>query len=124
MKKIEKLERELKKLASVENIVGTAIIARNGMVIAEELPEGIDERRVGAMAATLMASIEILASTVGKGLPKRVYIELERTSAVVFELGPRAVLLTLLAPNTDLEQTASKLELNIKELTKIILGGE
>ncbi|MEW6070628.1 MAG: roadblock/LC7 domain-containing protein [Candidatus Thermoplasmatota archaeon] len=123
MERIEKLERELKKLATVEGILGSAIIARNGMVIAEELPEGVDERRVAAMAATLMASIETLASTIGKGLPKRVHTELERSSVMVFELGPRALLLAMLSPNIDLEQVVSKLEENTERVKKILIGG-
>ncbi|MDI6855649.1 MAG: roadblock/LC7 domain-containing protein [Candidatus Thermoplasmatota archaeon] len=123
MEKIDKLQRELKKLATIEGIVGSAIIARNGLIIAEELPEGVDERRVGAMAATLVASIETLASTIGKGVPKRVEAELERSSIIVSRLGHRALLLAILAPNANLELINSKLELTIKELNELMLRG-
>ncbi|MBU2564842.1 MAG: roadblock/LC7 domain-containing protein, partial [Candidatus Thermoplasmatota archaeon] len=70
--KSEKLLAELKKLANVGGIEGSAVVARNGLIIASDLPRDVDERRLGAMSATMMGAVETAAITLNKGTIKRV----------------------------------------------------
>lgn len=56
--KSERLRQVLKKVTAVHGVNGAAIVARNGLLIASDIPRDVDEQRVGAMTATMMGAIE------------------------------------------------------------------
>ena len=46
-------DKELEKLELISGVLGTALINRNGLIITTRLPRDFDERKFGAMVATL-----------------------------------------------------------------------
>ena len=62
--KVQNLHKELEKLEGISDIIGTALVNRNGLLIASKLPRDIDDRKFCAMAATMFGAIETAASTI------------------------------------------------------------
>ncbi|MHA1471720.1 MAG: roadblock/LC7 domain-containing protein [Promethearchaeota archaeon] len=51
------ITKELAKLDLISGICGTAICNRNGLIIISRIPRHIDDRKFGAMAATMFEAI-------------------------------------------------------------------
>ena len=66
MNKVDILQRYLHTLTNDSNVIGSAISTKNGLVMATDLPEGIDRNSFCAMAGSLFDGIQTAASAIGK----------------------------------------------------------
>jgi len=66
--KKEKLLRVLSGLKAEGDIEGSAVITRDGLLIAADLPSRIDAETFAAMAATMTGAAETAVSELKKGL--------------------------------------------------------
>jgi len=78
--------------ASTPGVLGAGIISVDGFAIASELPENVEERRVAAMAAAMLALGEQTTSEFEQGKLERVFIDGENGYTIVMSAGPDAVL--------------------------------
>ena len=108
--KSERLTRIIKEIVAHNDVEGAAIVARNGLLITANLPSDIDERRFGAMTATMMGAIETAAITLNKGAVKRVTAEIEKSIILGIGAGPRAIVVVSLSPNATLTELSAKIE--------------
>jgi predicted regulator of Ras-like GTPase activity (Roadblock/LC7/MglB family) len=118
--KSEKLLSELKKLANVGSIEGSAVVARNGLIIASDLPRDVDERRLGAMSATMMGAVETAAITLNKGTIKRVTAEIEKAILVTMGAGKKAILVVSASPDANLGMLMVEMEERVKSIMEIM----
>ncbi len=113
--KIDDITRELDKLESVNGIIGTAIVNRNGLTIISRLPRDIDNRKFGAMAATMFEAMETAAITL-KDKMLNLTVEFDDYQLVVYVLNAEIIFVSLLELNIDLGIVL----IEIEECTKII----
>ncbi len=113
--KIDDITRELDKLESVNGIIGTAIVNRNGLTIISRLPRDIDNRKFGAMAATMFEAMETAAITL-KDKVLNLTVEFDDYQLVVYVLNAEIIFVSLLELNIDLGIVL----IEIEECTKII----
>jgi predicted regulator of Ras-like GTPase activity (Roadblock/LC7/MglB family) len=113
--KIEDVTRELDKLELVNGIIGTAIVNRNGLTIISRLPRDIDNRKFGAMAATMFEAMET-ATTALKDNVLNLTVELDEYQLIVYVLNAEIIFASLLELNIDLGIVL----IEIEECTKII----
>jgi predicted regulator of Ras-like GTPase activity (Roadblock/LC7/MglB family) len=113
--KIETVTRELDKLEFVNGIIGTAIVNRNGLTIISRLPRDIEERKFGAMAATMFEAMETASTTLKDNLVN-LTVEFEDYQLVVYNVNAEIILVSLLEINIDLGIVL----IEIEECTKII----
>jgi len=113
--KIDEITRELDKLESVNGIIGTAIVNRNGLTIISRLPRDIDNRKFGAMAATMFEAMETAAITL-KDKVLNLTVEFDDYQLVVYVLNAEIIFVSLLELNIDLGIVL----IEIEECTKII----
>ncbi|MDO9517306.1 MAG: roadblock/LC7 domain-containing protein, partial [Methanosarcinaceae archaeon] len=66
MNKVDILQRSLHNLKNDRDVIGSAISSKNGLVMATDLPEGIDRNSFCAMAGSLFQGIQTAASAIGK----------------------------------------------------------
>ena len=66
MNKVDIIQRSLHTLTDDSNVIGSAVSSKNGLVMAADLPEGIDRNSFCAMAGSLFAGIQTAASVIGK----------------------------------------------------------
>ncbi|NHJ20827.1 MAG: hypothetical protein EAX91_07800 [Candidatus Lokiarchaeota archaeon] len=113
--KIETVTRELEKLEFVNGIIGTAIVNRNGLTIISRLPRDIEERKFGAMAATMFEAMETASTTLKDNLVN-LSVEFEDYQLFVYTVNAEIILVSLLEKNIDLGIVL----IEIEECTKII----
>jgi len=113
--KIDNITKELDKLELVNGIIGTAIVNRNGLIIISRLPRDVDNRKFGAMAATMFEAMETAAITL-KDEMLNLSVEFDDYQLIVYVLNAEIILVALLELNIDLGIAL----IEIEECTKII----
>lgn len=86
------LERLMHESSDVE---AAALVSLDGFIIASALPKGMQEDRVGAMSAAILALGERAATELGRGPLTQVFIEGAEGYVLLVAAGDRAVLTVL-----------------------------
>jgi predicted regulator of Ras-like GTPase activity (Roadblock/LC7/MglB family) len=81
--------------ASTTDIIASAIVSVDGLIIASALPSDVEEDRVSAMSAAMHSLGERIAQELGRGELDEVYIRGEGGYVVITSVGSEAVLTTL-----------------------------
>lgn len=95
--KAEKLQRMLAGLVEVGSIEASAVIRRDGLMIASNLTEGVDSRTVAAMSAALVGTAETCSAELKRGRFMQVIIESENGQLVATGAGELAILVCLVS---------------------------
>lgn len=72
-------------------VIGCAVISADGFTIASELPITIEEQRIAAMAAAMLALGEQTTEEFEQGRLQRIFAEGERGHVIVVSAGPDAL---------------------------------
>jgi predicted regulator of Ras-like GTPase activity (Roadblock/LC7/MglB family) len=88
--------------ASTPGVLGAGVISVDGFAIASELPQSVEERRVAAMAAAMLALGEQTTSEFEQGRLTRVFIEGDDGYTIIMSAGPEAVLSAVASKNAKL----------------------
>jgi predicted regulator of Ras-like GTPase activity (Roadblock/LC7/MglB family) len=112
---IDMVKRELDKLELVNGIIGNAIVNRNGLTIISRLPRDIDNRKFGAMAATMFEAMETASTTLNDKV-LNLTVEFDEYQLIVSEINTEIIFAVLLELNIDLGIAL----IEIEECTKII----
>ena len=107
------ITKELAKLDLISGICGTAICNRNGLILISRLPRHIDDRKFGAMAATMFEAIGT-AITSFEDKVVNLTVEYDEEQLVVFAINRELIFITLLKLNIDLGIVLIELEELIK----------
>lgn len=119
--KKEELSKILHEITEVGEIDGAAIITRDGLLIASEVSDSMDEEIFAAMSATLFGASETALNELGKGLVERVIVESRETKLLAVSAGANAILIVLVKPKANIglliletKKTVSKIEVSLK----------
>lgn len=116
MSKIDEVKKILTDLeARVPDVVGSAVIRTNGLLIASALPSEANERMVAAMSAALLGTSKRSAEALFNGTFKSLSLELDKGN--MFLIGAGRVILVALTnkePNIglvtlEMEDTSAKI---------------
>ncbi|MBA7636628.1 hypothetical protein ES703_44249 [subsurface metagenome] len=119
--KIESLNRELKELEKRRGITGSAIVSRNGLLITSILPRDLDQRKIGAIAATMFGAIETASTALGNN--EKIYcltIELEDYQLIVLNASNDIIFALLIDLNVNLGLISIELEETLKKIRNIV----
>ncbi len=84
----EEIQRSLEKLkASSLEIEAVALVSQEGFIIASLLPETIDEERISVLSINFQNLAERYSSELGKGQPRRFFIQTDYGYIVVMDIG-------------------------------------
>lgn len=118
----EQLELILSELRRAGDVEASAIVRRDGLMIASDLPPRIDARTVAAMTAALVGTAETCAGELRRGVFSQVIVDGERGKIVAVGAGPLALLVTLVRPEGNvglvllaMEKSAKAIEGLLKE---------
>jgi predicted regulator of Ras-like GTPase activity (Roadblock/LC7/MglB family) len=92
--------RELKGTSA--DIEASAVISTDGLMMAAELPQGIDGDRVGAMAAAMLSLGDRTAQELARGTLDQVLIKGGDGYVLMMHAGAEAVLSVLAKPSAKL----------------------
>lgn len=87
---------------SSTDIEASAVISKDGLMIASLLPQGLDEDRVGAMSATILALGERTANELRRGDLDQVVIKGTDGYIVLSQAGDEAVVSVMARPEAKL----------------------
>ncbi|MBN1802049.1 MAG: roadblock/LC7 domain-containing protein [Candidatus Lokiarchaeota archaeon] len=94
---IEKITEELARLEQFgSDIIGTVIVNRNGILVTSNLPLDLDDRKFGAMAATLYNGIETAVESFTNPEIKNITVEFENYQIVILGINERLIVASLL----------------------------
>ena len=117
---IQSVSRELEKLEGISDIIGTALVNRNGLLVSSRLPRDIDDRKFCAMAATMFGAIETAASTIGSNIINNLTVEYSDFQLIIMEADEHMILVSLLNTNINLGLIFVEIEESIKNIKKIL----
>ncbi len=122
MKKLEiqTLQKELEKLGGIGDIIGTALVNRNGLLVSSRLPRDVDDRKFCAMAATMFGAIETAASTIGSNKVDNLTVEFSDFQLISMETNENMILVSLLNLNVNLGLIFIEIEEGVKNIKKIL----
>lgn len=81
--------------ATTPEIEASAVVSVDGLAMASSLPSNIEEDRVSAMSAAMLALGERIASELGRGSLDQVYVRGKDGLVILMSVGEEAVLTTL-----------------------------
>ena len=106
--------------ASSPEIEASAIVSIDGLTIASALPVEVEEDRVSAMSAAMLSLGERIASELGRGSLKQVYIKGEQGFVILMSIGEDTVLTALARDNAKLGLIFLDMRRAIADLIKLI----
>ncbi len=117
----EMLEKILKDLKAIGDIEATAIVSRDGLLIAADIPQNVNAEAFAAMTATMLGAAETASSELGKGIPERVIVECKEGKIIACGAGAKALLVLMTNPRASLGLVLFEMEKaseKIKDLLK------
>jgi len=117
--KNEPVNTELDKLKLVNGIIGTAIVNRNGLTIISKLPRYVEERKFGAMAATMFGAMETAITTLQDKVVN-LTVEFNDYQLVIFIVSTEIIFVALLELDIDLGLSLIEIEDCIKIIKNIL----
>ena len=96
MNRTQEMVSRLKSLqASTPDIEASAVVSRDGLIMASALPNDVEEDRVSAMSAAMLSLGERIAIELGRGTLDQVFIRGEHGYVLLMAVGTEAVLTAL-----------------------------
>lgn len=117
--KIERMIGVLKDLeAATPDIEASAVVSDDGFIIASVLPQDIDEDRVGAMSATMLALGERAASELERGELEQTFVKGKNGYVIMSFVGESAVLTAIASKDAKLGLVFLEMKRAAEELVK------
>jgi predicted regulator of Ras-like GTPase activity (Roadblock/LC7/MglB family) len=89
----EKMVQRLRDFrGSIPDVEASAVVSADGLIVASDLPAGIEEDRVSAMSAAMLSLGDRIAAELRRGVLDQVYIHGENGYVVLMSAGEEAVL--------------------------------
>ncbi|MCK4763539.1 MAG: roadblock/LC7 domain-containing protein [Candidatus Aminicenantes bacterium] len=119
--KIDKITEVLKDLeSSTKDIEASAVVSDDGFIIASILPPDIDEDRVGAMSAAMLALGERAVRELSRGELEQTYVKGKEGYVILTAVGEMAVLTTIVSEQAKLGLVFLEMKRTAEELLKIL----
>jgi predicted regulator of Ras-like GTPase activity (Roadblock/LC7/MglB family) len=104
--------------AASPDIIASAVVSVDGLIMASALPGDVEEDRVSAMSAAMLSLGERIATELGRGDLEQVYIRGDSGFVILSAVGAEAVLTALARQDAklgliflEMRRAASDLEL-------------
>ena len=81
--------------AGTPDVEASAVVSVDGLIIASDLPQDVEEDRVSAMSAAMLSLGERIAGELGRGTLDQVYIRGGNGYVILMSVGEEAVLTAL-----------------------------
>ncbi|AFC99253.1 putative distant relative of homeotic protein bithoraxoid [Methanocella conradii HZ254] len=117
--KVELLKAALSKLRSL-GIEKSAVISRDGTMLAADVPPGEEHKIYAAMYAAMLGSAEGAASELRLGVPKRVVMDVGKKKVIVEGAGPMALIVALVGSAAQYQKAAPDIDRAASEVKAIM----
>jgi predicted regulator of Ras-like GTPase activity (Roadblock/LC7/MglB family) len=104
------LKPTLRSLRSNCGAIASAVISRDGLVIAADLPEGVSMETFAIMCATLVGAASTAHSELRIGTPVHVIVDSEDAKMVLVGAGRKALVVSVIGKKGDVNLALKKLD--------------
>ncbi|MFQ6012792.1 MAG: roadblock/LC7 domain-containing protein [Thermoplasmata archaeon] len=111
------LENVLGRLRKETEAIASAVISRDGLVIAADLPEGVSTETFSIMCAAIMGAAMTATTEMGRNAPTRILIESEDLLVVIYASDRHSMLVVVLPPGADLARVDERVDMVAEQLT-------
>ena len=118
---IEELNKELKKLEERSEVVGSAIVKRNGLLITSRLPRDFKDREFGALTATIFGAIETAGSSLESNYVNNITVEFNNYQIIALDAGDWLLVSLLDNLNVNLGLILIEIDQTKKNIKEILL---
>jgi hypothetical protein len=116
----EQLERVLEELRKAGDVEASAIVRRDGLMIASDLPTRIEPRTVAAMTAALVGTAETCSSELKRGIFEEIIVDSENGKIVALGAGKLAILVSLMQKDGNLGLVLLAMERAAKKIDALL----
>ncbi len=116
----EQIELVLADLRKAGDIEASAVVRRDGLMIASDLPARVESRTVAAMTAALVGTAETFSSELKRGTFQQVVVDGEKGKIVALGAGKLAILVSLMRQDGNLGYVLLSMERAAKSIENIL----
>ncbi len=106
--------------AASPEIIASAVVSVDGLIMASALPTEVEEDRVSAMSAAMLSLGERISSELGRGLLEQVYIRGDHGYVILTAVGDEAVLTALARENAKLGLIFLEMRRAAEDLARVV----
>ncbi len=106
--------------AASPEIIASAVVSVDGLIMASALPADAEEDRVSAMSAAMLSLGERIASELGRGTLEQVYIRGNAGYVILTAVGEEAVLTALAREGAKLGLVFLEMRRAAQDLTRLV----
>lgn len=106
--------------AAAPDIIASAVVSVDGLIMASALPGEVEEDRVSAMSAAMLSLGERIAGELGRGVLEQVYIRGDSGYVILTAVGEEAVLTALAREEAKLGLVFLEMRRAAEDLTKVV----
>lgn len=103
------LQNSLTDLRSEFGVVASAVLSRDGLLIASDIPEGITAETFTIMCATMMGAASTAHSELKVGQPQVMKVQSKEHEMFIVGAGRRALMVTVAKKGVDPEKLLTRL---------------
>lgn len=116
----ERLEAILGELGSVGDVEGTAVISRDGLLIASDLPKNVDAEIFSSMTATMHGAGETAIQELKKGVCKMCISESDNSQVITLGVNPVFLLVGMTRSGANLGLIRVEMKKAAQKIAKLI----
>ena len=118
--KEEELKQILEEFENVGDVIGSAVVRRDGLMIVSGLPKETNSKAVAAMAAAIVGTGETASNELNIGQLNQVVIESQKGKLISLGAGPDAIFTTLVRDRANMGLILMQMERASKKIMRII----
>jgi len=116
----EQIEEMLRKLASVGQVEGSAVVSRDGLLIADSVPKNIDAEIFSSMSATMHGAAETAMSELKKGQAQTAMVESDTSIIISYGVNPTFILVAIAGKGVNLGLLRVELKKTSELISKLL----
>lgn len=113
------LQKALRELKTEFGSVASAVVSRDGLLIAADFPEGIAAETFTIMAATMMGAASTAHSELRIGQPKFMRVTSDRHEMFLADAGRKAIVISIVPIGAKTDELKKKLD----RLVQMVIEG-
>jgi predicted regulator of Ras-like GTPase activity (Roadblock/LC7/MglB family) len=118
--KEEKLQEPLDDLDEVQSVKGAAVVRRDGLLIASNMGDNINDDQVGAMTASTVGSGETASEALEMGDVEAVTIEAKKGKLVATGAGDEGIVAVLTDEDVNMGLVKVEMEKAVDKIKRVL----
>ncbi len=118
--KEEDLKKILDDFESIGNVIGSAVVRRDGLMIISSLPKEVNSKAVAAMAAAIVGTGETASRELSIGELSQVVVESVSGKLISVGAGADAIFTALIKPKANMGLVLMNMERSSKKISVVI----